>query len=259
MRAIFHLNLNLIAATVAGIAVLCQTANAADFQLTLEGTYRNSSSDSYGFDGTDFFELPSPLALDTLKGGTFAATYRFTDALYSGGDYFHSFPKANNGIVFTLYDSHGVSLNEANGPSYFTPSVFILTNLPPPSSSVQVTFSDISKTISNLNVPATTYNGIPLQIVRGSINFSSSALSGTPLLLSELPYSSFTNGVFVTNVEWVDGDPDGIDPFQYESAQVIYSIQSTHITAIVPEPNSMALLLGLSVVGTSVLMRPRKR
>ena len=89
-----------------------------DYEIIASGPLNYTYNYSSTFDGTTFGTLPSFLHLDRLQGGSFRATFRFTQMPAHGGNDTIYFLSSSSGVTsYELLDASGVVVHQGSNPA----------------------------------------------------------------------------------------------------------------------------------------------
>jgi len=239
---------------------------AADYALSVSGTYQSSSNSTFRTDGTNVVtdDLPPILDLGRLRGGSFEATFVFPQVTPRTSGTFASYPFGPRyGMTFRLFDAAGAVVHEGTSPS--SPAALIFHNAgTPPRVFDQASFVAFVNTVTNLHFPSVVVG--PSQIADvfqsglifgGDVTATTHYLNDLSIPVDAATYLRFPRRTFSTGVEWTDGDSSGSGPSQYIETHVSYDITSVRVAAV-PEPGS-ALLLAAGAATFGVARRARSR
>ncbi len=253
-----RLNRQCRVALCAGIlGLVSRAAGAADHEVTASGTLLSVLSDSGTFDGTAAGTLPPLLDLGRLQGGSFRATYRFTQVRpESGTTAFYELSASSGMTSYELLDRDGLVVHRGGSPSG---PVAILSNNYGGAPFVvdQVLLGSEGHTITGLNLPAALYSPRPDFISHADFNLAGYVgagvdyLSGLSIPTDAATYLAFPAAGRSFNVGLEFGDGDYIErlaPYQLVSTQLQYDITTLTVTAV-PEPAACLLLPALAVLG----------
>lgn len=241
---------------------LAHSARAADYLMTVSGPYDSVVNEGVAFDGTDSTPLGPLFDIPRLTGGTFRATYRFSDtpnppagtfAAYSFG------PSA--GMTYELLDAGGEVVHRGTNPSSSGASV--INNGMQASGNVfdSVSLYGFVNTVTGLLTPTPIYSPPgQLDSLSSVIGFSGDVAGGNDFITnlaiptSTSAYQVFPRARFETEMFFGDGDIENFtDPFQYVDTIVTFRITSVSVTQV-PSPGASGVL-GLA----GVLAAKRRR
>ncbi len=240
------------------ISILSSFATAAlgalDYEITASGSYFSGFVDSSTYDGTTVRNgtLPPLLDLPGIEGGSFRATYRFTQVTPETGttSAYYELSASSGMTSYELLDSNGVVVHHGSGPTFA--EAYLANNYgSSPYSVDQVLLGSTGLSVTGINVPASLYSSPPSFFSLAGFNFSEYAGNGGPEYLDDLSipteaatYLAFPNfKVMDVILEFGDGDfIDRLDPYQYAYIQLQYDITALTVTPI-PEPTAACILL----------------
>jgi MYXO-CTERM domain-containing protein len=244
------------------LACLIGSAQAADHLMTVSGPFHSFNNESYAFDGVNNTELPPLYNIPALTGGTFRATYRFSDTPNPPNGTFASYSfGALSGMTYDLLDAGGNVIHHGSSPSFSGASVQN-NGVQPNGTFDSVSLYGFVNQVTGLNLPAAIYTPPgELDAVQSSIGFNGMVTPGTDFITdlgvptSEGVYRSFTSAKFFTGMLFQDGDTlNFVDPYQYVETDVIYDITSVFVTPV-PAPGAAGVL----ALGGLLVTRRRRR
>ncbi len=262
------------AALCAALTIAASSAASADSRFTFTGDFDSVSNDAYAFDGADTTNLPG--LFDGLRGGSFRATYTVptliapTNPAFNFASYTFGAPY---GLTYTLYDATGAAVMTGAGDPRYN-RAFVYNNAPTTdiNNTLLGYFDGVELTgyagqLSGLQTPAPLY-GTP-DVFTGSAALRFTHFTDLPdipadvsdlnLPLDTAAYLGFPGKRFSVGAFWGSGDyNDQSNAFQYIDSTVFFAVRGVSITAVVPEPGSPALLLGLGGSGAALILRRRR-
>ncbi len=245
-----------IAAVVISLLSTFPTAadGALDYEITASGPYFSALVDSSTYDGTTVRDgnLPPLLDLPRIEGGSFRATYRFTQVTPDTGttSAYYELSASSGMTSYELLDSNGVVVHHGSGPT-FAEAYLANNDGNSPYSVDQVLLGSTGLSVTATNMPAPLYSSPPSFLSYAGFNFAEYVGNGGPEYLNDLSiptdaatYLSFPDfKVMDVGLEFGDGDfIDRVDPYQYAYIQLQYDITALTVTPI-PEPTAACILL----------------
>ena len=242
---------SLLAVFGSALGYVCPAARAADYEVTASGPISGILNDSRTFDGTTTGTLPQLVDLASLRGGSFRATYQFTQVTPEPGTTaFYELSPSSGMTSYELLDPSGVVVHRGGSP---TNPIAILSNQfgAAPFTVDQVLLASDQRDVTGLRVPAPRYSQSPDFVSHADMNFSGYVGPGVNYLPDlRIPTDAATylafpvaGRTFTAAFEFGDGDyVDRLAPYQLVTAQLDYNITALAVTAV-PEPMAACLLL----------------
>ncbi len=238
---------------------------AGEFVMTVSGSFRSFTSDSASFDGTDTTTLDPLFDTARLDGGTFRATYRFSDVpATSTSSTLATYDfSAGSGMTYELLDAQGNLVHRGTQPTSSAASVINNGTLANGSVVDVVSFYGFVNQVSGLTVPTPRFSPLGQLDALSSVISFNGAVDGTTDFLTSftLPtdsavYRAFPNARFETEMFYGEGDfENGAEPFQYVDTILTYDIDAVTVTAV-PTPGPLGIL---ALGGVIDLRRRRSR
>lgn len=241
------------------IGFAATAAGAQDYQVVASGPLYSVTSDSSTFDGTKTGTLPLLLEDGRLAGGSFRATYAFTQVTpLTGAEAFYELSPSSGMTSYELLDATGAVVHRGGNPSE---PVAILSNNygGAPFTVDQVLLGSRVNDVTGWRVPAPRYGDAPDLNSFADFNFASYVGDGVNYLTDlsiptnaatylAFPGAPLPGRVFDVNIEFGDGDYlERAAPYQYVTTQLQYDVTSLAVT-VVPDPAAAGMaLLALAV------------
>lgn len=233
------------AAAVTLLALMGPIARAADFVLTASGTIRDIFSESSTFDGTNFGVLPPLLDVDRLAGGTFTASYWFSEVVPDQGSEAFYTLSASSGMTYDLLDASDNLVHRGSDSTYA--DAYIQSNQgSAPFTVDQVLLTAAINDTTGSHIPTPLY-GLPQIFSIGDFSFSGYVdgsvdyISNLAIPTDAATYQAFPTKLFDVFFEFSDGDVfSTVNPYQYANITLQGDITTFTVTPV-PEPATILL------------------
>jgi hypothetical protein len=237
--------------------------------MTVSGPFVGSDSVGEWYDGNDT-TTPSPLIdLSRPSGGTFRATYRFSDtgAFSPIGRVGAAFGYgADCGMSIELFDAAGNVLHRGSNASRARAIVYnnLLQGIPNGGSGLvdSATFNSSVGTVSGLVMPDDLYSPAGTRfeastelIFFGFVSGGTDFITSLTVPTSSSVYEAMPTRSFSFRMDFTDGIVGSDDPYKWVSTTVSYDVTSVSVTPI-PTPGTAVITGGLAL---AALRRRRHR